>query len=91
MRFDEFLKAKELAPTTISYKIGLIRHLELRFNLWDSEIIKEYIRNYKCSGRRKNNISYAYRDWCACRARKDMENSYWEHARGLETRTVECR
>jgi len=40
VRFDEFLKAKELAPTTISYKIGLIRHLELRFNLWDSEIIK---------------------------------------------------
>jgi len=65
VRFDEFLKAKGLAPTTISYKIGLIRHLELRFNLWDSEIIKEYIRNYKCSGRRKNNISYAYRDWCA--------------------------
>jgi hypothetical protein len=42
----------------------LIRHLELRFNLWDTESIKDYIRDGECGSRRKNNLSYAYRDWC---------------------------
>jgi hypothetical protein len=63
--FADFLKDKELAPTTIKYKIGLIRYLELRFNLWDAESIKSHIKSVQCSGRRKNNISYAYRDWSA--------------------------
>jgi len=40
----------------MEYKLRLIRHLELRFNLWDSESISNYIQTYKCSNRRKNNI-----------------------------------
>jgi integrase len=62
--FEAYLRGKGLAETTIGYKLRLIRHLELRFNLWDSDSIKQYIRNYSCSGRRKNNINYAYHDWC---------------------------
>ena len=64
MTFEEYLREKELAETTIEYKLRLIRHLELRFNLWNGDSIKQYLRKYSCSGRRKNNISYAYRDWC---------------------------
>ena len=62
--FSEYLRDRRLADTTIEYKLRLIRHLELRFNLWESDTIREYLKNYSCGGRRKNNISYAYRDWC---------------------------
>ena len=62
--FEGYLRERGLAVTTIKYKVGLIRHLELRFNLWESDVIRNYIRDVECSPRRKNNISYAYRDWC---------------------------
>jgi len=42
----------------------LIRHFELRFNLWDTDSIRNYIRDAECGNRRKNNLSYAYKDWC---------------------------
>ena len=62
--FVGYLRARRLADTTVEYKLRLIRHLELRFNLWDTESIKDYIRDGECGSRRKNNLSYAYRDWC---------------------------
>ncbi|MCK4827654.1 hypothetical protein KA005_68635, partial [bacterium] len=62
--FEEYLHEKGLAETTIEYKLRLIRYLELRLNRYDSDSIKEHLRNNSCSNRRKNNISYAYRD-CA--------------------------
>jgi hypothetical protein len=62
--FEQYLKGKGLAETTIRYKLRLIQHLELRFNLWNAKAIRNYIRNYDCSNRRRNNISYTYRDWC---------------------------
>ena len=42
----------------------MIRYFELRFNLYDSEAIREHIKTAKCVNRRKNLLSYAYRDWC---------------------------
>ncbi len=48
----------------MEYKLRLVRYLELRFNLWESDAIREYLKGYSCGNRRKNNISYAYRDWC---------------------------
>ena len=62
--FEDYLKDRGLASTTIESKLCMVRHLELRFNLWDSEAIREYIKRYECTGRRKNNLIYAYRDWC---------------------------
>ena len=62
--FTEYLKDRRLAETTIEYKLRLVRHLELRFNLWDTESIRNYITDAEFGNRRKNNISYAYRDWC---------------------------
>ncbi len=62
--FEDYLKDKGLAETTIEYKLGLIRYLELRFNLYESEAIREHIKRLTCSKRRKNNIGYAYKDWC---------------------------
>ena len=62
--FEEFLKKKGLAETTIDNKRQLIRYLELRLNLWDSDGIREHIRTLACSKKRRNNLGYAYRDWC---------------------------
>ncbi len=59
-----YLKGKGLAETTIESKLLLIRHLELRYNLWDTESIRNYIRDANCVPKRKNNLAYAYRDWC---------------------------
>jgi integrase len=42
----------------------LIRFLQKRVNLWDQEAVKKFIRNYIWHGKRKNNSSYAYRNWC---------------------------
>ena len=42
----------------------MIRYFELRFNLYDSESICEHIKTAKCVNRRKNLLSYSYRDWC---------------------------
>ena len=62
--FSEYLRDRRLAVTTIEYKLKLIRHFEIRFNLWDTDSIRNYIRDAECGNRRKNNLSYAYRDWC---------------------------
>jgi len=53
----------------------LIRYLELRFNLYDSEAIRDHIKNASCGKRRKNNIGYAYRDWCRWKG-SDYEHEY---------------
>ena len=60
--FEEYLQERGLAKTTIEYKLRLIRYLEIRFNLWDSEAIREHIKKLDCNKRRKNNIGYAYKD-----------------------------
>ena len=59
--FLEFLHDRELAETTIETKLRLIRYLELRFNLWDTESIREHIKKLECSKRRKNNLGYAFK------------------------------
>ena len=62
--FEGYLREKELAETTIQYKLTQIKYLEKRFNLWDFEGIRKHIREHTCGARRKNNLSYAYKDWC---------------------------
>jgi integrase len=64
MLFGEYLNTKRLAPSTVQAKIKIVRHLEKRFNLWDSDKVKAYIEKSNWGGRRKNNAGYAYSDWC---------------------------
>jgi integrase len=64
LSFDEYLRNKELAESTIKTKVKLIRFFEKRLNLWDSDSVKQFIHQYTWGGKRKNNASYAYRDWC---------------------------
>ena len=77
--FECYLRGRGLAETTIEYKLRLIRYLELRFNLYDSESIREHIKAVECNGRRKNNIAYAYRDWCRWKG-FDYEHTYIKEA-----------
>jgi hypothetical protein len=35
--FNEYQLGRRLEPSTIEAKIKLVKHLEKRFNLWDSE------------------------------------------------------
>jgi integrase len=65
MPFVEYLQSKRLAESTVQAKIKIVRHLEKRFNLWDSDKIRDYIEKSDWGGRRKNNAGYAYADWCA--------------------------
>jgi integrase len=69
------LKGRGLQPTTIESKLALIRHLELRYNLYDTENIRIYIRDANCVPKRKNNIAYAYRDWCRWKG-YDYDHTY---------------
>jgi integrase len=62
--FEEYLKGKRLEESTIEAKLKLVKHLNTKFNLWDSDLIREYIYNAEWGGRRKNNAGYAYMDWC---------------------------
>jgi hypothetical protein len=61
--FQEYLKSKRLEDSTIQFKIKIIRQLS-KFNLWDSDTIREHIDKAQWGNRRKNNVSYAYLDWC---------------------------
>jgi len=62
--FKEYLNGKRLEESTIEAKLKLVKHLNIKFNLWDSDLIREYIYNAEWGGRRKNNAGYAYMDWC---------------------------
>jgi integrase len=42
----------------------LVWLLHKRVNLWNQEAVKKFIRKYDWHGKRKNNASYAYRNWC---------------------------
>jgi integrase len=63
--YQEYLLDKGLRESTIETKTKLIRILRKRVGgLWDSDNVTLYIRRAQWNGRRKNNASYAYRDWC---------------------------
>ena len=62
--FREFLKDRRLAESTINAKIKLVKHLAKHNNLWDTDAITRFIQRSEWGGRRKNNASYAYLDWC---------------------------
>ena len=47
--------------------------LSKRFNLWNSEAIRGFLKNANLSGKMKNNINYAYQDWCKS---KDFDYSF---------------
>jgi hypothetical protein len=57
--FDEYLRDRELAESTLKTKVKLIRFLEKRLNLWDSDLVKQFIKQHAWGGKRKNNASYA--------------------------------
>jgi len=62
--FDDYLLEKGLSKSTIKTKIKLVKFLQKRLNLWNADSVKKFISNYNWGAKRKNNASYAYRDWC---------------------------
>ena len=62
--FREFLASKGLRDSTIRSKCKILRMLSKRVNLWDSEAVEKFIRDSEWVGKRKNTVSYAYKDWC---------------------------
>jgi integrase len=62
--FREYLKDKQLKPSTIKTKINVLTTLKRRCNLWDSNQVTETIKKANWINRRKNIAFYAYRDWC---------------------------
>lgn len=38
--------------------------LTRRVNLWDTKLVDTLIKKTEWSGKRRNNVSYAYKDWC---------------------------
>jgi integrase len=81
--FDEYLKKKGLMETTIQFKLKIIRQLEKRFNLWESELVRNHISNSSWSNRRKNNVGYAYKDWCRWKGFDYQIDHYKEEMQGL--------
>jgi hypothetical protein len=63
--FETYLReTKRNAPTTIASKLKLIRRLKKRVNLWDSEEVERYILHAVMTNGHRNNLQYAYMDWC---------------------------
>jgi integrase len=63
--YQEYLRDRGLRDSTIETKTKLIHILRKRVgSLWDSDKVGQHIRRAQWDGRRKNNASYAYRDWC---------------------------
>jgi len=63
--FIEFLKTKDYQLSTIETKWKLIKILSRKVsNLWDSDSVRDYIKRSSWGNKRKNNVGYAYRDWC---------------------------
>jgi len=63
--FTNYLVERELRASTIKTKVSLIKVLAKRSgNLWDLDKVTEVIKKANWGNRRKNNASYAYRDWC---------------------------
>ena len=61
----EYLKSKDYQVSTIETKWKLINILSRRVsNLWDSDLVRDYIKRSSWGNKRKNNVGYAYRDWC---------------------------
>ena len=58
------LEQKRNAPTTIDSKLRLIRRLRKHVNLWDSEATERYILGAEMTNGHRNNLQYAYMDWC---------------------------
>jgi integrase len=62
--FIEYLRDQDYRESTIRTKVKLVRFLRKRVNLWDQDSVKVFIRGHHWHGKRKNNASYAYRNWC---------------------------
>jgi integrase len=63
--YGEYLKeVKRLAPTTVESKLRIIRRLQRRVNLWDTESFERYLLNAKMTNGLKESVGYAYQDWC---------------------------
>ena len=60
----DYLTEKGLRESTIETKRKILSMLSKRFNLWDSEAIRDYLKTSTLSGKRKNNVNYAYQGWC---------------------------
>jgi len=75
--FDEYLKNKGLRESTIETKVKILNMLSKRINLWDSDEVRKLLNDSILSGKRKNNISYAYQDWCRLKG-FDYEIKYFE-------------
>jgi hypothetical protein len=72
-----------LIESTVQFKIKIVKQLEFRFNLWDSENIKTYIKKSMSTNRRKNNVSYAYKDWCNWKGFEVKIDHFKEETQGL--------
>jgi len=70
VQFEDFLRNKTtkkgypLSKSTISSKLTIINTLQRNTNLWDVEKVEKFIDSASWSNGRKQNVAYAYRDWC---------------------------
>ena len=62
---EKYLReTKRNAPTTVESKLKLIRRLRKHVNPWDSEETEHYILTAEMTNGHRNNLQYAYMDWC---------------------------
>ncbi len=70
VQFHAYLRNKRtkkgylLAETTVKSKLIIINTLQRVVNLWDVEQVQRFIDNSDWTNGRKQNVSYAYKDWC---------------------------
>jgi integrase len=63
--YETYLReTKRNAPSTVENKLRLIRRLRTRVNLWDREEVERYILPAVMTNGHRNNLQYAYMDWC---------------------------
>jgi len=76
------VRGRRISETTVESKAKIIRHLIKNVNLWDNEEVKSYIEESNWCNGRKNNVLYAYQDWC------NFKGFTFKFEKYLKTRTL---
>ena len=62
--FEDYLKSKRLAETTIESKNNIVNQLSHHCNLWNLNEVRNHIERSNWVNGRKNLVLFAYQDWC---------------------------
>ncbi len=59
------VRGRKLCDSTIAGKVRILKQAGKTANLWDADVVREYVDTVDWTNLRKNLVLYAYQDWCS--------------------------